>query len=138
MANTLFAEKNRASWLGIRAGVYGEQITLSGQVVGVGTAIIYTVPVGKTLLLFGDWTIGQAGSVAGTDIYMAIYNAVPAIIYYLYRIANPGTTFGYSKSVSRFVPLELTAGFSVRIGVVVNGTVSGGIEGLVIDPLENT
>lgn len=135
MAFSLFAEHNKTAWIGIRPAVVGEPVSVDGLQSGAGTVVLYTVPAGKTLLLFNDWAITEASSAAGLDHTLGVYNAVPALTYRLFHFVNLGATFSVSKAHARFVPLEIPEGFSIRIVVVAAAGMLAGIEGLLIDPL---
>ncbi len=138
MANTLFAEKNRAAWLGVRPGVYGEQLVKDIEAVAIDT-VVYTVPVGKMLLMFVSW-IHCFNSTAAGRAELIVRNDLGAR---QYSIGNAGnqSNIGSSQysSTARYLPLEIPAGYDIQINIVA-GTpgISAGIEGLLINPLENT
>jgi len=134
MAYTLFAEKNRVAWVGVRPGVYGDQVTVDGVQNAVGTTILYTVPAGKTLLMFDSWSTIGMGVAAGQDIFFGIYNAVPALVYRFSRSVNTGAAQILSHAQSRFVPIEIAEGFSIRAVVIVSGIILCGFFGILVDP----
>jgi hypothetical protein len=137
MAYTLFAEKNRVAWSGVRPGVYGEQVTIDSALSAVGSTTLYTVPAGKTLLLFNSWWAVEAGAAAGIDITYGVYDAVPALIYRLCRFFNAGGSVASALAAARWIPLEMPAGYSLRMSLAVGGSIAGGFEGILVDPLEN-
>jgi len=136
MAYTLYAEHNRVSVFGVRPGITGEQIRLDGIQVLAGTTVVYTVPAGKTLCVFNDWWVCEMGSVVGLDHAWGVFDALGVLVYRLAHMVNLGVTFSLGGSHDRFVPLEIGAGFSLKIVVVAGGTMSAGFEGLLVTPGE--
>jgi hypothetical protein len=135
MAMTLFAEKNRVNWMGVRPGVYGEKIAKDGTQLGVGSTILYTVPADRTLLLFNSWSVSLMTSTVGLDHVMAIFNAVPAVEYRLFHSSNLAATATIAISQARTIPYELPEGYSVQIIVAGGAAMLGGFEGILVDPL---
>lgn len=137
MANTIFSENNRAAWIGVRPGVYGEQILKYAEGVAVDT-VLYTVPAGKTLLMFGCWICPQYSTAAGSGSIL-IRNAADVTVYIPVRAVVSSASGALSASVRDLsIPIEIAAGFDVVIDISAAGApVSGGFEGLLVDPLEN-
>jgi hypothetical protein len=138
MANTLFAEKNRVNWIGVRPGVYGEQILKHAENVVVDT-ILYTVPAGKTLLMFGCWIQPQFSTAAGA-VSLLIRDLLDATVYIAIRAVSISGVGDIQASVRDFtIPIEIAAGFDIFIDITAAGCPSSvGIEGLLIIPSENT
>lgn len=135
MAMTLFAEKNRVNWMGVRPGVYGAKIAKDGSQLGIGSTTLYTVPADCTLLLFNSWSVSLMTSTAGLDHVMAIFNAVPAVEYLLLHTLNLAATLTIAISQARTIPYELPEGYSVRLNVLGGAAILGGFEGILVDPL---
>jgi hypothetical protein len=137
MAMTVWKEKNRIHWLGIRPAIIGEQLLAYVNIVTVDTTV-YTVPANKTLLLFNDWLM-VSGAVAAGSANLIIRNAAAATVYVL-GIATNQTNIGNTLPTtrSRFIPIEIQEGFDIRIDVLGGSSViSCGIEGILIDPEAN-
>ena len=137
MANTLFAEKNKVAWIGVRPGVYGEAIN-AYQRANNSTVVLYTVPAGKTLLLFHTALEVYLSAAPAADGDLIWQNAVPAMAYMLHSLSNGTTGTGINVASDRAIPLEIPAGHRV---VVVSPTAGsycrGHIEGLLVNPAEN-
>lgn len=82
MALMKFREKNRAAWVGVRPGHNGEQVD-DTKVINNSTAIVYTVPAGKTLYLC-NINVSVYTNVAG-GFYVAVRDAGDANAEYFYR-----------------------------------------------------
>lgn len=137
MANTLFAEHNRVATVGVRPGVSGEQVVKDIEGVAAST-LVYTVPAGKTLLLFVSWMHCLNITAAGRA-ELIVRNAAAAR---QYSIGNAGgqTNVGLNQysCTSRWIPLEIPAGYDIYISFLA-GTpgISVGIEGVLVKPGEN-
>jgi len=135
MANTVFSEKNKVHWLGVRPGVYGEQIIESG-LASNGTTVLYTVPVGKILLLT-YLSLGTSGDGAG-DSYLAIYDAVPALVEKLMDNNMSTAHLTVSQAAGLYFPIEVSAGYSIRlVSTVAAVAARGTFAGLLVNPTEN-
>lgn len=137
MAYTIYKEPNRAAWIGVRPGVQGEQIVIDATVTN-GTGVLYTVGVGKTLLLFRNWCSMVGGAAAAALCYYGVYDATPALVYKLFASYVWAPHAGADQDVARYVPLELSAGYNIRLtSPSAAEIVRAGIEGILVDPLEN-
>ena len=138
MANTLFSEKNKAAWIGVRPGVYGEQIAVNGEAVNQ-TVVLYTVPAGKTLLVFNTRLSVTGAAGGGGNAALKHSSGVPADIYSLHHcnVVAPGNPV--AQTLARFVPYEIPAGHLVRLtSSNANTGALAGFEGLLVTPAENT
>ncbi len=133
MGNNVYGEHNQVKRVGVRPGITGEPINVSGRQAVVGTTILYTVAVGKLLLLFNSWGAFQHGTLAGLNQIFGVYTAVPALDYGIGRSDNIGAIVSFSISHSRHIPIEIPAGYSVRLVIVGGGVLNGGIEGILIN-----
>jgi len=135
MANTIFAEKNKIAWVGIRPGVYGEQVLGYGTA-NNGTTIIYTVPAGKTLLLFDTFVQYYSGTTPGGTVTLRIRNAADATVYNIYYVVVPLNGRQGTACNSRWIPIEVPENYDIVL--VSSGAAayaSCHIEGILIDPL---
>jgi len=135
---SIFKESNRVRWSGIRPGVYGEQTLIFADDI-VATALVYTVPVGKVLLLFNDYFSVRSVAAASTarvyvrDETTAVRGLIAA------GSVHAGASEFVTSTHARFVPLELIGGWDIRIVYTLgNAEVWFSAEGLLIDPAENT
>ena len=127
---TVHREPNQVKWIGVRPGHNGEQILEHNQASN-NTVIIYTVPADKLLLIF-DYFISLYGAVnvQGT---LALYTDVPALWKYLYDgavRANNDISIAHNYGI---IPVELPAGYSIRITSTAVAAVTAGIHGILID-----
>lgn len=116
-------EPNRARWVGVRPGHDGDMLVKAGTAVN-GTTIVYTVPVGKVLLVVAFTmylTVGGAGAVTG------FLNRAGEDAFCLGRLFQ-NTAAGWQPHVNgNFpIPFELDAGDTVSI-VSSAVTITGGL-----------
>ena len=126
-------ETNQAQWVGIRPGYYGDQLTAYGTA-NAATTVLYTVGVGKVLLIFNT-TFSVAKNIqALIGCIMWLRDEVPANIYQIHHLLTRGEDSNGVVSLARFSPLVATAGYSITV-VSPNGnhTVAGTIEGVLVD-----
>ena len=127
---TVHRDPNQVKWVGVRPGHNGEQVIAYATAVDVlGT--VYTVPVDKILLLFGH-SVGVYSTAAALG-EMYIYDATPAL-----EVTLVGRSVAANGSVnsdhSYDPPLELTAGYSLRIlTVAATCRIRATIHGILID-----
>lgn len=129
MALTSHREQNRERWVGVRPAHDGEQVMKYTGATN-NTVIIYTVPAGKTLLLW-DWVhdtftngaaIGQIAARDDADVAFAYIST--------HSFGAAGTKIG---SLAYSVPIELYAGYDVVIISNIAGCTSRGmIHGILI------
>ena len=136
MAYTLFAEKNRVAWLGVRPGVYGAQIFVSFAA-NNATVVGYTVPAGKTLLLTRSrLSVFSSAALVGSGI-IQVYNTVPALLGNLHLMTLMIAGQSLSENSDRYFPLELETGWTVKIvSSAASAYAEGTIEGILVNPLE--
>lgn len=133
MASTVFSEYNQAKWVGIRPGVSGEQIAKYGEQAN-GTAVLYTVPANKVLLIFQTYVSGIAVTGGGGRAQLRHTTAVPATLYMFGNIVTNANQGGTNISLSRFVPYECAAATLISLySDNVNLAACGGFEGILID-----
>lgn len=135
MAYTLFAEKNRVNWVGVRPGVYGEQVCGGGN---ISNAILtlYTVPAGKTLLLFGCFLSARNTAGATAEGILFIANAASVLQYYLAQIDFAALIGTNNVARDLTMPIEVPAGWLIRLQSTTVACVSwGNYNGILVDPL---
>jgi len=123
-------EANRARWVGIRPAHEGTQVFGNGET-NNATAIIYTVPVGKTFYLTGFHA--SVSPIAGGFGWLAVFNAAAVQQLLLYTMSAACAGLGFGVAVGLTFPLELAAGESLRIyssalNFYVHGSVWGWLE----------
>ena len=110
---TVFREPNQVKWVGVRPGHNGEQI-LEGIIVGaINFTAIYTVPADKMFFM----TYAALSNILniGGNAYLCIYDDTPAIWRVLFGFLNilnvpaPGPVATFNP------PIELAAGYSIRV-----------------------
>ena len=130
MARMGWREENRARWVGIRPAHEGTQVFGNGET-NNATAIIYTVPVGKTFYLTGFHA--SVSPIAGGFGWLAVFNAAAVRQFDLYAMGSGTAGRGFGVAVGLTFPLELAAGESLRIfssagNFYVHGAVWGWLE----------
>lgn len=126
-------EHNRVAWRGMRPGYEGTLVNAWGELTGTGTTIIYTVPADSVLLVFNSWLAPRSYSLSNTG-FLTIYDAAPAEIYRIEGLIFSPSTGGVSSSThSRFFPLHVIGGYTVRLGELSGGWMQGGFEGILVD-----
>ncbi len=135
MAASLFAEHNKAAWAGVRPAVNGTPIFLSGNA-NNSNLPLYTVPAGKTLLVFNNWFHLDIRAGVGLFGHFSVYTGGGLLVYSLdYVASGVGTGFPMGHQ-ARFVPLEVPAAYTLNlVSPAANVTCYGGFEGLLVDPL---
>ena len=130
MALMKFREPNQVLWRGVRPGhnwteVYDYSIATNA------TVVMYTVPAGQTAYFhyFGLDVLSAAAAGYGR---INIYNAVPAFVGPMVMIRLAANSL-YSECVALTYPLELLAGWSLRlesnaVGLAAAGVILGGVE----------
>lgn len=124
-----WTETNRAKWVGIRPGHYGEQVLNLAEAVN-NTVVIYTVPVGK--LFYLDWYdfLVTSNLVGAGSMY--IHSGAFAVVYLAYARTISSAGIMTDKSCSMFHPIKLIEGYSVKItSNVANYSIIGSIHGWV-------
>jgi len=136
MANSLFAEHNRAAWVGVRPGVFGEQVIAYAEIIAVDT-VLYTVPAGKTLFLF-DWWLSVVGLTAAALWGLKVYTGGAALSSVLGVITQFTAVGGGAVTGANYtVPAEIPEAYTIRaIRSAAGVTISCGIKGLLVDNLE--
>ena len=112
MSDMHFREPNQVKWMGTRPGHNGEQV-IENNTANNATAIVYTVPAGKTLFLTTAVLAGF-GTAASINNFGSIYDSTPAQWREIGRLpvfANGGTAYAASFNP----PLEVPTGYTVRI-----------------------
>ena len=124
---TTFREPNMVKWIGVRPGHEGEEVLIN--VLNAATAVLYTVPADKILLLY-DWYLSLA-YVGAASCQVNLRNDAAAIIG---NIANFDTCAGNNTAhiaQNLTIPIELLEDYDIRI--VTGVTVRGYIHGILID-----
>jgi hypothetical protein len=130
MAYSAFAEHNRAAWVGVRPGVYGEQIIRSAATILAEIVVLYTVPALSTFLLFGTALHVHCG-VAATVGSLFVTNAADVTQYTIAYDSFSNAGDDGSTVRDRYIPLEIPAGFKVKVQQTVAGSSTfAEIEGL--------
>jgi hypothetical protein len=138
MSVTLFSHKNKLDWVGVRPAVYGEQVIVSGSAINQ-ISLLYTVPAGKTLLLFNNWHKRYSSAVGAQNGSLSIWTAVPALVYTLSQDTQNIAGAVNVISTARSIPIEIPEGYLIRlIETTAAGSSWAGIEGILINPLENS
>lgn len=112
MAASDYREPNAANWVGVRPAHFGSQQRAS-DAVSDGTAILYTVPAGKTFYLF-DWSFEANASAAGVWGALRVRNDVDARQFDI-QIALFDAAGTVVSSNAYFVPLEIPTGWDIYI-----------------------
>lgn len=121
--------ENRKQWQGVRNTDPPEPLAISTvdpngvfvsayqTQIGIGTAIVYTVPVGNDYLYLTNYTLGLCGTATGWA-RLEIYNAVPALIDYI------GVSCTFARVPSPMggpiiPPIRIPPTYSIRLQVSV-------------------
>ena len=124
---TVHREPNQVKWIGVRPGHNGEQVLVP---IDLGaSAIVYTVPADKLLLLF-DWHLGIVRNVDVTARLEARTDGA-VVLAYLVQVSSNSADPGFSDSNNTFVPIELSAAYDLYVTTTTQ--VRGYIHGILID-----
>ncbi len=126
-------EDNQVKYVGIRPGYTGDHLTAYDSA-NNGTVVIYTVPVGKILLLFNSRLSGEGSIIGGGAVLLWLTNAVPANLYLIEHLPFTGTLSHTVIGHSRFVPIPCPAGYTITVASpAATQWGYGGIEGILVD-----
>ena len=130
MALMKFREPNQVKWIGSRPGHNGTQVLASTNA-DSALATVYLVPVGKTFYLC--YAGINYSAVAAGMAYMDIRDDGGVRIAYLYNEVIIAAGEGKAFASSFWPPIELLAGYTVRLasgaaGLTVHGVVHGWYE----------
>ena len=124
---TVFREPNQVKWIGVRPGHKGEEIIKNIDL--AASAIVYTVPADKLLLLF-DWSIGIIQNV-NNGSRLQLRTAVPVVYAELFYVTSGINTAGQVASQSLNIPIEIPATYDIY--VTCTAVTRGYIHGILID-----
>jgi len=112
MASALFREPNRARWLGVRPGHDGSQIVKWDDAVNIETAVLYTVPANRVLLIF-EWFVNMRGAATNVSIFYIrdVLDAMWLRLSYHYFVAVADLSGGCGL----YVPIEVPEGYDVCV-----------------------
>ena len=130
MALMTYREANQVIWRGVRPAHNGTQHTAIGYMENAAAAF-YTVGAGDTFFLCTA-TLGYQLMAAGSA-YMRVRTDAAAVYYNLVYDVVQAASFGNSKSVYFWPPMELPAGYDIFLstdtaGLKVVGQVFGWVE----------
>ena len=130
MSDMMFREPNQIKWLGTRPGHNGTQV-LEDNTVNNGTVVLYTVAAGEIFYWCG-WNINVRAPAYASNTYLEVYDDVPALWKEIQR-GGTGANQVNLLSKSYWPPLEIPAGYSVRIrstiaGHAINASIHGWVE----------
>jgi len=112
MALMKFREPNQVRWIGSRPGHNGTQVLIRQSATNA-TAILYTVPVGKTLYLCSVG-LGYFATAAGL-VQLTIRDDGLATIAFLLSDFITGAVDGQSKNISYYPPIEIPESWTLRV-----------------------
>ena len=124
---TVHREPNQVKWIGVRPGHKGEEIIKNIDL--AASAIVYTVPADKLLLLF-DWSIGIIQNV-NNGSRLQLRTAVPVVYAELFYVTSGINTAGQVASQSLNIPIEIPATYDIYVTCAV--VTRGYIHGILID-----
>jgi len=126
-------EENQVKWVGIRPGYHGDQVTAYNSV-AAGTAIVYTVPAGKTLLIFNTSMSVSRNAVGVSPAYFILRDSGDVLVHEIYKIYVNGVGSVISVSTARYSPLIAPADYDITIqsGIAADN-VAGSFEGILVD-----
>ena len=127
MSDMMFREPNQVKWQGSRPGHNGTQILEGLETAVVGVTILYTVPAAKTgFITFLSLTKSLS---AAAHIYLDLYDDTPAQWRRIFAETSAVGHTGAGKCANFWPPIELPAGYSVRIDQSANVLICGAVHG---------
>ena len=124
---TVYKEQNQVKWIGVRPGHNGDELIKNIDL--AASAIVYTVPDDKLLLLF-DWSIGIVQNV-NNGSSLQLRTDVPAVYAELAYVTSGINTAGQITSQSLNIPIEIPESYDIY--VTCTAVTRGYIHGVLID-----